>query len=163
MKNLRVAYSRGSGWVSKLIRKVSRSNVNHTLFLVEEQGVEMVIGADWNGMAMQTRARFERKGNVIVDVPPLARIIDDGIPFILGALDTPYDYSGLFGMPLVLVGKFWFKKHWKNLFAERHALFCSEAAATMFRAINYPGAWMLDPSTTDPGTLRDWQYKVAPK
>jgi len=129
--------------------------------LVDENGTEMVIGADWNGLAMQTRTRWERKGNRVIDTPQLVRSVDDGIPFLLNSLDKPYDYTGLLGMPIVLAGRFWFHKRWKNVFASRRALFCSESAALMFKYVGYPMANLLDPSSTDPALLRHWQRQVV--
>jgi hypothetical protein len=157
MKNLRIAYSKGRGPISWLIRKATRSDVNHALFLVEEAGAELVVGADWNGLVMQTRARWERTGSRVVDVPPLARSLDDGIGVLLEMLDRPYDYAGLLGMPVVLAARFWFRRRCRNPLQSKGALFCSEAAATLLRAVGYPGAEQLDPATVDPGWLRAWQ------
>ena len=157
MKNLRIAYSRGSGIVSRIIRAATRSDVNHALFLVDVDGVDMVIGADWNGLVVQTVKRWERTGSRIVDVPPLEVGIDDGVPYLLSLLDAPYDYAGLLGMPIVLAARFWFRRRVRNPLQSPGALFCSEAAASVLKAVGYPGADRLDPSAVDPGWLRAWQ------
>jgi len=156
VRNLRIAYSRGSGPLSWVIRYLTGSPVNHALFLVEESGVELVVGADWNGLVVQTRARWEARGNVVLAVPPLARPLDDGIPALLGMLDEPYDYGGLLGMPVVLLGRR-LHRSWRNRLHSPRALFCSEAAATLLRDVGYPGAEQLDPSVVDPGYLMRWQ------
>jgi hypothetical protein len=166
MENIRIAYSRGSGPLSLLIRKITRSDVNHALFLFEERGVEMIAGADWNGLVIQTRGRWERKGNRIADVPPLVKSMDEYIPDLLKLLDAPYDYTGLIGMIPVEIAKFWFHKRIRNPFDARSALFCSETGAKWLRAAGYPGADKLDPAATDPGSLKQFQheqYELAQK
>ena len=162
MKNLRIAYSHGNSILPRLIRWFTRSDVNHCLFLVEEGGVELVIGADWNGLVVQTRANFEKRGVTIKYVPPLLENLDEHIPELLRMLDTPYDYTGLVGMIPVEIARFWFHKRIHNPLHSRAALFCSETAAKFLKMIKYKGAEVLDPPSVDPGFLKDWQYSQTP-
>lgn len=157
MRNLRIAFSKRPGVLAWLTRVVTRAAVNHTLFLVEEGDSELVIDADWNGMVVRTRERWDKLGCVVVAEFP-ARLetgTDANIPRLLRMLDTPYDYGGLVGMLVVSVGR-WLHRQWRNPFAAPGALFCSEAAVVLLQAGNYPEAWALDASATDPGTLLAW-------
>ena len=159
MENLRIAFSHGTSLISRIIRWFTRSNVNHCLFLVSERGQDYVIGADWDGLRMQSRKHFEKDGSTIA-VAPLLMSLDDHLPELLEKLTTPYDYTGLIGMIPVEAARFWFRKRIHNPFHQAGALFCSEVGVKFLQLSGYPESSKLDASATDPGFLQGWLLDV---
>jgi hypothetical protein len=163
MNDVRIGFSRSHGPVGWAIRFMTRSSVNHTFFVVNVDGRDMVVGADGNGFVMQSFERFRGNHEVcqVFGSRDLGVDLDEGGKFLLDSLDEGYDYVGLFGMLFVTLGR-WLHRHVRNPFGSVSKLFCSEAASEMLAAIGFPDAKVLDPHSTDPGTLlRFLEQRVA--
>jgi hypothetical protein len=150
-----IGFSKERGFLSWLIRKVTKAPCSHAFLILREDltvfGKEMVIEASAFGVRMTSRERFTQR-NTIVGVwggPPSLNV---GVKEAGAWLGEVYDYTGLFGMVLVLFGR-WLKKKWANPIHAAHSMFCSELVAWVLKDSGYPGAEMLEPANCSPGDL----------
>jgi len=89
---------------------------------------------------------------VVVPPYPLDKGVDQAVNWLGGRYDTP----GLVGMAWVIAFRKWFKKKVRNPFRNSHAMWCSEAVASVIQASgNYPNAADIDPSRMGPEDVDD--------
>lgn len=146
----RIGFSTTRGPVSWVIRKLTRSQVSHVFFLYWDHDwqMDMVLEAADSGFRVVPFDRFQTS-NVVVKVMEPAVDIEDGLRWVARAyLGTVYDWGGLAGMLLVLLG-------WaRNPLHSRKAVFCSKAVVHAFQhSVGYPGAPQLVASKTSPRKL----------
>src|SRR5512138_3338533 len=153
MPTVKLAFTHKNSFLDTAIRFFSgrKSKVSHVAFIVDDPAMSkngMVYEAGWRGFVAvpwdKWRGRYE-----YVIIPALAEPLDEAFPLIVGWLGNSYDYSGLFGMVWVRVGR-WFHRRFRNPFRSRNSLFCSEAAVRAMQAVNYPEAKSMDPETITP-------------
>jgi hypothetical protein len=139
--------------VARLIRWLTGSRASHVMFLYYDRDFsrDMLMEATTGGFRIVPFDKFSQQ-NTIVSVKTPKFSIDAGLLKAVDWLGEHYDYRGLLGMLVVLVGR-WFKRQWKNPLASSKAMFCSEAVCRALKAVNYPGTAAMEPSTTDPEDL----------
>lgn len=158
-----VGFSTHSGnVVSRLIRWMTGSKASHTWLLVDDAlfGTEMVMEATEVGFRFITYSRFKAEGNDIVTVVTPAFPLKPGMRQAAMWLGERYDFGGLLGSAVVLLGR-WLRRKWKNPLGSSKAMFCSEAVVRVMQAAGYPGSAALDPESITPQDLLDFLTKVG--
>lgn len=151
----RIGFSTPKSWnpLSAIVRWFTGSRASHAWFLYwdDDFQMDMVLEAHEMGLRLLPFAAFERKNNIVKIVQPRYDI-ETGLVEMGKLLGTMYDFAGLVGMVVVLVGRS-FKRRWKNPFRSPATVFCSEGVArAMLATPGYNGLpW--DPETVDPETL----------
>lgn len=142
--------------ISRIIRWFSKSQTSHAWLLLEGSflGMDMVLQATEGGFQLTPYETFKSGNDVVCLIEPVCPL-DEGVRKAADWLGGNYDYFGLIGSAVVLIGR-WFKRKWKNPLNAPHAMFCSEAVVYVLQAANYPGAAALDPSATTPQDLMDF-------
>lgn len=143
-----------TSWISRIIRWFTNSTVSHCFIVYYDN--------EWNKyMVMESEGGLGgavRIVNFRDDNPGIVKLfkpkhnIEYGMNNMVDHLGEVYDYGGLFGMAWVILGR-WLKKKWQNPLHSSKALFCSELVAQVLIDSNYPGAFALNPPTTDPEIL----------
>lgn len=109
----------------------------------------MVLEAAMLGFTMRPLDAFLRAGNVLVATVPVEGT-EDSVRKALEWLDEFYDYMGLVGMSVVMLGRL-LGRQWHNPLRNPRALFCSESVTKILQAAGMvPG---LDPGATSPEDL----------
>jgi hypothetical protein len=143
-----------TSWISRIIRWFTSSTVSHTFIVYydEEWKRDMVMESE-GGMGGSVRiVRFNPASTSIVKIVTPKYDIEVGMNKMVDNLGEVYDYTGLFGMAWVELGK-WLKRKWRNPWHSSKNLFCSELVAQVLRDSGYPGSEQLDPGSTDPEML----------
>jgi len=158
MSTVKVGFSTSDWWVSRLIRADTHSTVSHTFLLVEGLAApfdQLILEAAWCGWRLSTLDRLCTGSTHVVEWATPQLPLDKGLQLAMGWLGEPYNYTGIFGMPWVELGKI-FGQRWGNPFPGVHHMFCSEAVTYVLQADDYPGAAALDPRAEDPEALRSF-------
>jgi hypothetical protein len=157
---VRVGFSTTNAWLSRLIRKLSRSRVSHAFLVYGDVdfGRDMVMEAVGNGFRIVPYSGFEKHNTVVAQITP-AFPIEKGLQEAVNWLGAGYDTGGLVGMAWLMV-KRWFRLRarsvrTRNPLASSRALFCSEAVARACLWSEYPG-FDLDPESTSPQDLLEF-------
>ena len=140
--------------VSWLVRKLTGSRASHTWFVYWDQdfGLDMVMEAHELGFRLVPFERWKRFNTVVAMFAP-RRPIDTGVKQLAREqLGAHYDYTGLLGMAVVRLGR-WFKRKWVNPFRDAKHVFCSEALALAMRWSGGYEDFKEDPETVDPEAL----------
>lgn len=140
--------------VSWLVRKFTGSRCSHTWFLYHDKdwGFDVVLEAHELGFRVIPFKRFKRANVIISIFTPVAESLDPGVSLVARRfLGTAYDFGGLVGMAVVLLGQ-WLKFKWRNPFNSR-GVFCSEAAVIALQHAGFPNARTLVASRTSPDHL----------
>jgi hypothetical protein len=100
-----------------------------------------------------------KKHNTMVALVTPKHPIDVGLRVVAHRyLGTMYDYAGLIGMMVVVVGR-WFQQKWKNPFRGAKNVYCSEAVILAMK--QSAGYERLDlDSDSSPQDLLNWFEKV---
>lgn len=148
--------------LSWLIKKVTKSKASHVWFLVWDKDweIEMVMEAHELGFRYVTLEQFKRMNNIVAVYMPTVDL-DPGIKWAATWLGTGYDFAGLFGMAVVVLGRI-LKKKFSNPLQNSHAMFCSEMTVSVLRLVKQPGIEALEPSTTTPQDLMDFLLPEKP-
>lgn len=150
----RIGFSTTNGWLSRLVRRMTRSRVSHA-FLVYwdvDFGREMVMEAVGAGFRVVPLDKFARHNSLVRIFTP-RHPIDAGLKAAVDWLGDLYDAPGLAGMFLLLLARsLRIRLRTRNVLGTSRALFCSEAVARACRAAGYPG-FPFDPETTTPEDL----------
>jgi hypothetical protein len=121
--------------VSWVVKRATGSRASHAFFVYFDVDFEMevVLEAHELGFRLIPRAHFER-GNRIVKLVSPRHAVDVGLKKVAHRyLGSMYDYAGLFGMVVVLVGR-WLSRKWKNPFRGSKSVYCSEAVILAMKA-----------------------------
>lgn len=147
----------GNNIVSRLIRWLTKSKASHAWLLVEDPffGLEMVMEATETGFRLIPLANFKAEGNNIVALLEPSSPLDEGVKQAGKWLGEHYDFAGLFGASVVILGR-WLRRKWRNPFGSPKSMFCSEAVVRVMQASKFPGAEGLDPEATTPQDLLDF-------
>jgi hypothetical protein len=154
----RVGFSTSKSWVSRLIRWFSDSVVSHAwlLYFDIDFGRDMVLESTLEGVRIIPFDVFKRH-NVVRDewvFSPQAELAS-GLQRAGEQLGEQYDFRGLFGMLLVVIGR-WLRKRWRNPLHNPNAMFCSEFVASVLKLSAYPGTDYWDPSSMTPDDLMEF-------
>ena len=144
-----IVLSTTNHFMSRLIRKISRSTVSHASICIEVEGVPFIVEATTGGVRLIPRKTWERHAVVIREYDYL--FSKDAIRFVLEEVHKKYDYLGLVGFVPVVLAWRWFRKKIKNPLSSSIAVVCSEFVA---RALNFGNKdFDLDPENTTPSML----------
>lgn len=145
--------------ISKIIRKLTGSTVSHAWLVFDDPVFEreMVIEATETGVVMTPFDVFSVRNDVVEILTPRISL-HSGLKTAGQWLGESYDFTGLFGTAIVLLGR-WFKRRWKNPFNNAKAMFCSEFVVRVLQESGYPGSECLDPSATTPQDLREFMCR----
>lgn len=139
--------------VSWLVRKFTGSRASHAFFVYHDQDfdMEMVMEAHELGFRLTPLEHF-KKHNTIVKIIKPKHEIDGGLVEVANRyLGSMYDYAGLFGMAVVMVGR-WLHRKWTNPFRGSKYVYCSESVILAMRSS--PGYENLElDSENDPQAL----------
>ncbi len=151
----RIGFSTTDALLSRLIRRLTRSEVSHAFLVYRDVDFDrvMVMEAVGAGFRVVPFDKFEQHNRIVEIVTP-RHPIDEGLKAAVDWLGEAYDTSGLIGMGLLLLfrGLRRRTRRLRNLIASPRALFCSEAVARACRACAYPG-FDREPETTTPQDL----------
>lgn len=147
--------------VSALVRWFSKSTVSHVSFFYfdHEWDMGLVMEAHELGFRLIPYSRFERENNIVASITPAVEM-NDGLRWAAAWLGTAYDFTGLFGMTWVLLGRI-FRMKWNNPWQNSHAMFCSEMAVTVLQKAGLPGVEKLVATDTTPQDLLDFLQKPS--
>lgn len=152
---IRVGFStRTKSIFSRLIRWFTGSSVSHAWLVYDDAffGEDMVIEATEVGFRLIPLANFKAEGNDVVAVVEPKSPLDVGLRAARTWIGESYDFGGLLGASVVILGR-WLKRKWRNPLDSPRSMFCSEAVVMVLQASSYPGAEKLDPSATTPQDL----------
>lgn len=154
----RVGFSTSKKLISRLIRWFSDSVVSHAwlLYFDVDFGKDMVLESTLEGVRIIPFEAF-KKHNIVKDEWLFQPRVDLALGFQKAGeeLGSKYDFRGLFGMALVVVGR-WLKKRWKNPWQNPRSMFCSEFVASILKWSHCPGTDYWDVSTITPDDLLDF-------
>lgn len=148
-----IGFSTSNAWYSRLIRWATGAKCSHTFLVVPFMGVQLVLEEGVFGYSARTLSNMQADGSQLVALMVPVVPLESAVAKSFDWLGQRYDYAGLLGMSWVMF-KRWLGKKVRNPFASHRAMFCSESVTKVLQAANWPGAAELDPSATDPETLR---------
>ena len=153
MSKFRVGFSTSSAWYSRCIRWFTKAQCSHAFLISQALGVVVSIEEGTFGYGIRTLSNMESSGSRVVQVLETSVDLDEAVAKSFQWLGSRYDYAGLIGMSWVMLCR-WLGKKVRNPLASSHSMFCSESVTRVLQLAKYPGADALDPSSTDPETLR---------
>lgn len=153
--NLRIAFTRDSGPISRLIRWFTNGRVSHVAILNEEDGVTYVYEAWWSGFTKTPWSKWKLKEKVFT-CPPLKVSLDAAEEEVKTWVGRPYGYWGLlYQIPVNILRVLRLKLH--APLSNSRALICSEAGARVLKKCGYPPhPERLEPEVTSPEALLDY-------
>lgn len=140
--------------VSWLVRTITGSKVSHAFFVYHDVDfdMDMVMEAHELGFRLTPFERFKKK-NQIVGLYVPKQSVDVGLKYVAQQyLGTVYDYGGLIGEFVVMLGR-WLKRKWKNPLRGSKNVFCSEAICIAMQKSPGYEHFEEDPDSVDPQTL----------
>lgn len=146
-----------TSWISRIIRWFTRSTVSHCFIVYhdDEWKRDMIMESEGGLGGSVHIVKFNPNSSSIVKLVAPKFDIEVGMNKMVDRLGEPYDYTGLFGMAWVEIGK-WLKKKWANPWQSSKAMFCSELVAQVLIDSKYPGADKFVPADTDPQMLLEF-------
>jgi hypothetical protein len=151
----RIGFSTTDALVSRIIRKLTGSQVSHAFLVYRDVDFEreMVMEAVGAGFRIVPLDKFRKHNRVVAIVTP-RHSLERGLRAAVEWLGESYDTAGLLGMALYLARRALQRgrRRLRNPLASQRALFCSEAVALACRESAYPG-FDRDPETTSPQDL----------
>lgn len=153
---LMIGFTAGDNWIGKAIRFFTRQEASHAFMAWDDPNLgRMVMEAAFDGFHIRPWDVALKGTRIVALIEPKGK----GADKLLGAcarwLGEPYDYPGLLGMTVTMIGR-WFKQNWRNPAGGSKPMYCSEAIATGLQEVKYPGAEKLIPSETTPQDLLDF-------
>ena len=146
--------------VSWLVRKLTGSRASHAFFVYHDSDfdMDMVMEAHELGFRLTPFEHFQKHNSVVKLVVP-QNPIDLGLRIVAHRyLGTMYDYAGLIGMSVVMIGR-WLKRKWSNPFRGSKSVYCSESVILAMK--KSPGYEKLDlDSDSSPQDLLNYFEKT---
>jgi hypothetical protein len=161
VSQIKVGFStRKNNPLSALLRWITHSKASHTWLLISHEffGLDMVMEATETGFRVIPFDNFKAEGNEVVVVVETGHDLTEGVRYATRWLGESYDFGGLLGASVVLLGR-WLKHKWRNPINDPHAMFCSEAVCRVLQIAHYPGTDTLEPSEVTPQDLMDLLVK----
>ena len=146
--------------VSLLVRKFTGSRASHAFFVYHDVDFDMamVMEAHELGFRLTPFERFTKHNKLVALIEP-KNPIDIGLRVVAQRyLGSMYDYAGLFGMAVVMLGR-WFKLKWRSPWRGAKNVYCSEAVILAMKASPGYGALDLD-SDSSPQDLLTYFEKT---
>lgn len=110
--------------ISRLIRWVTGSRVSHAAIGVVWEGVPVILEATQGGVVLTPRDRWLEHHIVVAEYGFKAGVLVD-LPEAIQSVGRSYDYTGLVGYLVVLIGRR-LGRRLRNPFATERGLVCSE-------------------------------------
>lgn len=135
--------------LSWLVRKFTNSRASHAFFVYRDLdwNMDVVLEAHELGIRLLPLDAFER-ANVIVKMVTPKNPIEVGLRMVAHSyLGSMYDFAGLVGMAVVMLGRF-LKRKWKNPFRGSKSVYCSEAVVLALLASPGYETVPLDPDSS---------------
>ena len=160
-----IGFTTSSGWLSSIIRGVTKSKASHAFILLEpdepfyghKQWVLEAVGTGFHLIPYDT---YLSPSTNLVDLIPIAYELD--IQKAMDWLGGKYDIGGLVGESYVTLAR-WIKTKWKNLkfkvrnpLHEKNTMYCSEAIAYLLQDSHYPHSEALVPYNISPEDLYEF-------
>lgn len=139
--------------LSRVIRWFTKSKVSHCFIVFEAFGHKWILESGIKGVVILPLDKFDGEIRALVDIPELTpealgNVMEDD-------LGRDYDFTGLAGMAINYIGR-WFKAKWKNPLNASRSMFCSEFVVKALAESKFPGADQLDAADTSPQDLLDF-------
>lgn len=153
---IQIGFSRSSGLISSLIAWATRSQVSHAFVVIDHNVLgPLVFQSNSRGPTLTTLAEFKSQHTIVDMVDPVIDLTDALTICINNTIGESYDYTGVLGMAIVLIGR-WLHTQWKNIFHDKNHQFCSELIVWLLQLANYPGADKLIADETTPEDLLEF-------
>jgi len=146
--------------VSWLVRKVTGSKASHAFFIYRDHDFEldMVLEAHELGFRLTPLDHFKKKNHLVAVYTPV-QPLDTGLKYVARRyLGTMYDYGGLFGGIVVMLGRK-LKRKWRNPWRGARNVFCSEAVCIAMQKSPGYESFKEAPDSVDPQMLLEY-FKV---
>ena len=139
--------------LSRVIRVIGKSPASHVALGLHLHGVPVLLQADIGGVQITPRAKFLRKHRVVSEWAFTSPGIENALAGGVREIGERYDYVGLLGYLIVVLGKL-FHRRLRNPLAARKAVVCSEFVVGLDREGYCVPEWKgLDPEATMPADL----------
>jgi len=149
-----IGFSTTDKLVSKILRRITRSEASHSYVLFQVAGETMVIHANQQGVNCDYYNKFCRKNKIVVEYKLL--ITKDAeqcaLSHAIRLLDKKYDFGSIIGFGWVLLNRV-FGRRVKNPFPSRSAYQCSEFALEEMRCAGLQDLDAYDRELTAPEDL----------
>jgi len=151
---MKIGFSTSNSVISKIIRKLTRSEVSHTYLKHNIEGHDLVLHANEHGVEFDKYVDFNRKFTIVAEYDLIMTDAQEKafIFYAVQQVDRPYDFLALVGFAWVLLNKA-FKRKIGNPFKNKAAYFCSELMLTSLQAAKFFGSEHLDRDLTTPEDL----------
>lgn len=121
--------------VSWAVRTLTGSRASHAFFVYfdKDWGMDCVLEAHEVGFRVVPFEHFRRNNRIVKLVTP-QHSIEAGLRDVANHyLGSMYDFAGLIGMAVVMLGR-WLKLKWRSPFRGARNVFCSEAVILAMKA-----------------------------
>jgi len=147
--------------VSWLVRKFTKSKCSHTWFVYYDVDFQkdMVMEAHELGFRLIAFEHFKKHNNIVAIIEPSVPL-DEGLVWASDWLGSMYNYVGLFGTIVVLLGRM-LRKKWNNPVNNTHGMFCSEMAVKVLQLVKHPSVDALVARDTTPQDLLDFMMQMG--
>jgi len=149
-----VGFSTTNFIVSRIIRRLTKSEVSHTFFAYLAFGRLWVLEAGFLGICIVPLDKFAKKNQIILLVP-VKELNTEDLSSAMDRLGDAYDFGGLFGGIFPIIGH-WLKRKWKNPWDNTKAMFCSELIVTTLQDAKFKGMEEFVAADTTPQELKDY-------
>lgn len=139
--------------LSRIIRWFTKSQVSHCFIIFRMFGKDWILESGAKGVVVLPMSKLGGVMKAAVAIPELAP--DDLGKVMENDLGDNYDYGGLFGMAVHIIGR-WFKTKWRNPWNDSRAMFCSEFVVQALQQCKFQGADQLEAANTTPQDLLDF-------
>lgn len=141
--------------VSWVVRMFTKSRASHAFFVYHDVDfdMQMVMEAHELGFRLTPYDHFTRHNKIVKLVQP-KNSIDVGLRIVANRyLGSMYDYAGLIGMMVVLVGR-WFHRKLRNPFRGSKYVFCSESVILAMKSSPGYERLTVDPDSSPEDLLK---------
>ena len=150
-----IGFSTTASLLSRTVRWFTKSKASHSFIMFDWLEQQWVVEAEAVGVQIVPLSNFLARKNIIVKTYELPNITMEDLKLVLQDSGTGYDYTGLFGAILPIIGQ-WFKQKWHNPWNNAKALFCSEMIAQWLKDLELPVADNLISEDITPEKLWDF-------
>lgn len=141
----------------RLILYFTKGTVNHAFLTWQDEHLGwVVLGANGNGVTLDTWGNFTKTRTVPAVFRPVAGDLWKGLELLRDDINTRYDIPALVGMSVVEIASHVFKQNINNpLDVDYHDVFCSEFATMVVRASGFDFLSSQPADTIDPQLMME--------
>jgi len=153
-----IGVSKTKGLFEWLIRKVTKSVVNHAFIIYQSSTwqSDWAVQVDTKGVRLLPVSKVLHKAKAYKLYVAKGIDLSVGLRESQGLIGLQYDYMGVLGFLVYLWRKRFSFKAARNVLHRKDAMFCSEFVATVLRNAGAPGAEDLIPSCTSPRDIMEY-------